>query len=141
MTLENICNEDMLVNFSNNAGPPDLIYTGDQSIDLVKVVPTLSTKCKALGKKVATTSVVITWTLATGGCAYTSATHSFVSGAAAIPATALKVKAEGQFVLREGDDAAPAGCVGSWLDPISIPVPCQCDTSISNAGQTKAKAQ
>ena len=42
MSLEEIANEDMKINFSNVAGPPDLVYVGDPGIDLVEIVPTLS---------------------------------------------------------------------------------------------------
>jgi hypothetical protein len=141
MTLKDVCNEDMKVNFSNTAGPSDLVYTTDPGIDLVKVVPVLSTKCKALNKKVATTSVTITWTVATGGCPYTSATHVFIAGASSIAATAVKTKAENALVLRKGDSGV---CAGTWQPPGGPPpppLPCACDVEISDAGQTKAKAQ
>ncbi len=144
MSLKNVCNEDMMVEFANTAGPGDLSYTGDQGIDLVKVVPTLSTKCKAppglSPKKVATEKVTITWTVATGGCAYTSASTVFVAGAAIVQTSATKTKAQGKIVLREGDTSL-LGCVGSWTAAGPVAVPCACDIEIVDAGQTKAKAQ
>jgi hypothetical protein len=101
MAFELIANEDMLVEFSLVAGPPDAVYLGDQPIDLVKVVPTLSTKCKAVTKKVGTTGITITWPVS--GCAYTSGTYTFVSGVGNVATTSVKTKAENQLVLREND--------------------------------------
>lgn len=141
MALENIANEDMAVEFSlTSVDPSDAVYTGDPGIDLVKVVPTLSTKCKAASKKIGTVSIVVTWLLATGGCPYTSVLYNFVSGVATVPATAAKTKAESVLVLREGDTGT---CVGGWTLKASpfTPVVCNCDVTISDAGQSKAKAQ
>jgi hypothetical protein len=142
MTLKNVANEDLKVAFSNTAGPPDLVYTGDPGIDPVKVVPTKSTKCKALNKSICTTGITITWTLATGGCPHTSATYDFVSGAASILPSAIKTKAENGLVLRV-DDQSIAGCIGGWTLKASpfTPIACACTCNISNAGQTKVKAQ
>jgi hypothetical protein len=138
MSLEDVCNEDMLVKFTQTAGPPDSVYLGDQGIDLVKVVPTLSTKNKAAAKKVATTGVTITWPVS--GCAFTSATYTFVSGGGMVATSATKTKAEAQLVLRKGDTGT---CVGGWTltAPPNTPLACACNVEISNAGQTKAKAQ
>ena len=139
MSLEDVCNEDMTVNFSNTVGPPDIVYTGDVGIDPVKVVPVLSSQCKILGKKIATTQVTITWVA--GTCPHTSATHTHIAGAGNVAATATKVKADGQLVLRTGDTGA---CAGTWQPPGSpppSPIACACNVEISGAGQTKMKAQ
>jgi hypothetical protein len=137
MTLKEVSNEDMQVAFSQTSGPPDSVYTGDKGIDLVEVVPTLSPKCKANAKKVATTGVTIVWTAL--GCPFTSATHTFVSGGGSVSPTATKTKANGQLVLRKGDTGT---CAGGWTnDSSGAAVPCACDVEISDAGQTKAKAQ
>lgn len=140
MSLEYVCNEDMTVSFSNNAGPPDIVYTGDVGIDPVSVVPTKSTHCKALNKYVCTQSVTITWSAALP-CPHTSATHTFVSGAATIAPSTTKVKADTQLVLRVGD-ASTVGCIGSWTNnSTGATVACSCGCEISDAGQDKVKAQ
>jgi len=141
MALELIANEDMLVKFTNTSGPGDLVYTGDVGQDPVKVVPVLSTKCKASNKKVGTTSITITWNIATGAqCPHTSASTNFLSGVGTVAATAVKVRAEGGLVLREGDTGT---CAGFWQEkasPYDL-VPCTCNVEISTAGQIKSKAQ
>jgi len=137
---ELIANEDMKVAFSNSAGPPDLVYSGDQGIDLVKIVPTLDQKVKANGKKVATTATTITFTAATP-CPHTSATHVFVAGAAVIQTSAQKVKASLVPVHRQGDSSL-VGCIGSWTNISSgATVPCSCGVEISEAGQDKVKGE
>ncbi len=148
MALENVCNEDMTVALSNNAGPPDIVYTGDVGITNAGVTTTQSTKCKALAKMVSTTSCILVWLQAAvppKPCPHTSATHTFVGGGGVVTASATKTKAEGFVVLREGDNDTVAlggvGCIGGWLDGGGNPVPCACDISISSAGQSKAKAQ
>jgi len=140
MSLEYVANEDLKVKFTNSAGPPDLLYTGDKGIDLTEVVPTLSTHCKANSKKVATTLITVVWTSL--GCPFTSVTHTFIAGAALVQTSALKTKADGFIVLREGDSSL-LGCIGSWTPPSTPPlsIPCACSVEISDAGQTKAKAQ
>ena len=149
MSLELIANEDGTVNFSNNAGPPDLVPpVSDPGFDPIKVATTFDVKTKAEGKKVATSSVTVTWTLATGGCPFTSATYDFVSGAGVLNPFLTKTKASKhlirrlQNVIREGD-ASAAGCIGGWTLKVSpfTPVVCACDFEISSAGQTKVKAQ
>jgi len=140
MTLKNVANEDMEVKFTNTAGPTDLKYGGDLGIDTVEIVPTLSPNCKAKGKKVATKGVTITWTAA--GCAFTSVSHTFVSGVGAITPQATKTKADGELPLRKGDEDT-GGCKGGWTltaFPFTA-VPCVCDTKVSSPGQTKDKAQ
>lgn len=141
MSLENVANEDMEVSFSNTAGPPDIVYIGDQGIDTVKIVPITSNKCKAGGKGVCTTLVTCVFAVGGNECPHTSATHTFVAGAATIAPSATKTKAEGGLVLREGD-ASAAGCIGSWTNnSTSATVPCACGVEISAAGQDKVKAQ
>lgn len=102
MALEYVATEDMLVKFTNTVGPPDIVYTGDVGIDLVKVVPTLSTKCKINSKEIGTTGITITWTAGTP-CPHTSATYNFVAGSGTVSPIATKTKAQAQLVLRAGD--------------------------------------
>lgn len=139
MSLEEIANEDLKVKFTLTAGPPDKIYTGDQGIDLVKIVPIKALKEKAIGKKICTQKIDLTFT-AVNVCPFTSATYTFVSGVGLINATALKVKAESKLVLRKED---PGTCIGGWTLTASpfTALACACDIEISNAGQTKDKAQ
>lgn len=141
MSLKEVANEDLKVVFKNSAGPPDLVYSTDPGIDPVKVVPTKSTTCKAGGKFICTTGITITWSLPLP-CPFSSVLYNFVSGAAAIIPLATKVKADGGLVLRT-DDPAPNGCLGGWTLKASpfTPMPCSCSCSISDAGQTKVKAQ
>ena len=147
MPLENIANEDMLLEFTNPptgippAIPPDatppLVNPG---IDTVKIVPTLAPFSKANGKKIGTTGVTITWTLATGGCPFTSATYVFVAGGGTVVPTAVFNKASAQLVLRKGDVGT---CGGGWT-LIAAPftaVTCACKVEIVDAGQDKAKAE
>ena len=139
-----VANEDLEVNFVNQGQPPDAVYTADVGIDALSVVPTKSTKAFANSKAVCTTSIVITWsaTPPLSACPHTSATHTFVSGAGVIPATATKCTSLGAAVLRQGDNAIfPAGCSGVWTNNATgNPVVCACNMSISNAGQTKVSA-
>ena len=147
MALENVANEDMEVALSNTVDVGDLVYTGDVDLSDPGVSTTTSTKCKAAGKGISTTTCVLSWLLAGKPCPHTSATYNFVAGAGAVLPGATKTKAEGLLVLRENDEDTVAGggvgCVGTWslkVNPFTV-VPCACDISISSAGQTKAKAQ
>ena len=143
MTLELVANEDMLVEFTAVAVPPDAVYTGDPGIDLVEIVPTLSTKCKANAKKIGTTGIAITFTPA--GCPFTSTTYTFVGASGSVSPLATKTKAEGALVLREGDTGTCVGTpvAGGWTLTASpfTALPCSCTVAISDAGQTKVKAQ
>jgi hypothetical protein len=141
MSLKEIANEDLKVGFTNSAGPPDLVYSADPGIDPIKVVPMKATKAKANGKLVCVAGIVITWSLPLP-CPFSSATYNFVSGAAMVDATAEKVKADGMAVLRK-DDSAQNGCIGSWTLKASpfTAMPCACSVKITDAGQTKSKAQ
>lgn len=141
MSLELIANEDMDVDFSHSAGPPDLVYTGPVKItDPGFTVVTKSTKCKAGGKSICTNGLTYAWNVASAPCPHTSATYDFVAGAGSLVATAVKTKAEALAVLREGDASV---CAGSWTlkVPPNTPIVCACNVEISAAGQTKAKAQ
>ena len=148
MTLLNIANEDMTFEFTNpptgipptippDASPPVL----DPGIDLVKIVPTLSTKCKADGSRIGTTGVTLTWSLATESpCPFTSVLYEFIAGAGSVTPSAIKTKAESQLVLREGDVGT---CRGSWIQIASpfATVYCSCKVELIDAGQTKVKAE
>jgi hypothetical protein len=103
MALENVANEDLLVEFTNTVGPPDIVYTGDIGIDPVKVVPTKSTKCKAMSKLICTTGITLTFAVGGNECPHTSATYTFVAGVGTVTTTATKTRADAQIVLREGD--------------------------------------
>jgi len=142
MSLEDVANEDLAVKLTNSAGPPDLVYTGDVGITDPACTATVSTKCKAAGKGVCTKDLIFVWAVGGQDCPHTSATYTFVSGAATILPGATKVKAEGQLVLRKTDTAV-AGCIGVWnlTAPPNTPIACACSIEISDAGQTKAKAQ
>ena len=129
---ENIANEDLQVNFVNSAGPPDIVYSGDQGIDPVKIVPTKATKAKCNSKFICTTSIVLTWTAGTP-CPHTSATHTFVSGAGSITAGSTKVKCDNNFVLLKEDSGT---CAGTWAPPSGPNIPCACTIKIADAGQT-----
>lgn len=140
MALELVANEDMMIEFSNTLpGGGALTYLGDQGIDLVMIVPTLSTKCKANSKKVGTTGITLAFAVGGADCPHTFTGHTFVSGAGTVAVSATKCKAESALVLREGDTGT---CIGSWTnDATAATVVCNCDVSISDAGQTKVKAQ
>ena len=145
MTLEFVANEDLEVEFSLTAGPPDLLYSTDQGIDVTKIVPIKSTKVKANSKEVCTQSITLTFAVGGNECPFSSVLYNFVGGVGTITATATKTKAENKLVLREGDTGT---CVGTspalgWTliaNPFT-PVTCTCDLEISDAGQTKIKAQ
>ena len=65
-----------------------------------------------------------------------------MAGAAVVQTSAIKCKAEGKIVLREGDSSL-VGCVGSWTltaAPFTA-LACACGVEISTAGQNKVKAQ
>ena len=146
MTTKSIANEDLQVNFDIQTSPPavppdppsDLQYTGDQGIDLVKIVPTKSTTCKANSKFVCTTGITLTWTVI--GCPFTSALYTFVSGTGTITPSATKCKADNALVLRKDDIGT---CIGSWMltNPPNTVQACACNLKISNAGQTEVKGQ
>lgn len=141
MSLAEVANEDLKVNFTNSAGPPDLVYSTDPGIDPVKVVATKSTTCKAGGKWICTTGLTITWSLPMP-CPFSSATYNFVSGTASLIPPPTKTKADGATVLRK-DDQSIAGCIGSWTLKATpfTPMACACSVKIADAGQTKVKAQ
>lgn len=135
--MANIANEDLQINFSNISGPPDIIYVGDQGIDAVKIVPVKSTNVELSNKKACTTSITINWT-AVNVCPHTSATYNFVNGVGSIVAGSLKVVADAQPVLLEGDTGT---CSGSWTLKVSpfTPIVCNCNCSISDAGQSEVQ--
>ena len=140
MSYQAVCTEDMKIGFTNTAGPPDLVYTGDPGVDPVKVIPTYSQAVRWRNRRIVAERVSITWTVATGGCPHTSLTHTFVSGAAFIQSSAVATSAEQKKVLRKGDTAM-LGCIGSWTAPNGATVACKCDVEIVDAGQDKANAK
>jgi len=126
MALENIANEDLTL--AHGTGSP--ISGGTFTVTSVP-----SQKVKALDKGVHKDPLQYTFT---GGNA-----SGFDSGSIAtivpqtINATATKVKAENQLVMREGDFGTmqAQGTVGGVPTPIAGPV------EISDAGQDKVKGQ
>ncbi len=146
MALELVAVDGMRLSFTSVVVPPDAAYDGDWGNDTTYIVPTLSTKCKLIGgghvpafEKIGTTAVTLMF-LPAEGCPYTSNTYTFVSGAGVVMPTATKTRAEGALVLREGDTGT---CVGGWTetDPPNTPLVCSCTVEITNAAQTKGKAQ
>ncbi len=133
--MADIANEDLTVNFSSTAGPGDLVYSADQGIDAVKIVPVKATKAKANNKLLCLASITLTFAVATP-CPFTSATYNFVSGSGSISATAQKTKADSQAVLMKDDTGA---CAGSWTRKASpfTAMPCACNIKIADAGQDK----
>ena len=110
MALLEVANEDLQVNFVIAGLPPDEIYyTGDQPIDAVKIVPTISAKSKAENKYICTTGIVLTWAGPVNQCPHTSATYTFVSGKGSISPLATKTKTETQLVLRKEDSGTCTG--------------------------------
>lgn len=135
-----IANEDLTIAFTKGSTPPDLVYLGDIGITDASVTTTTSTKCKAVGKKMVTTSITHVFNVATAPCPFSSATYDFIAGGAVIMPSALKCKAENNLVFLEGDSSV-VGCIGSWklkVSPFTV-VPCACGVQINSAGQTKAK--
>jgi hypothetical protein len=131
MPAKNIANEDLKVNFLNTTGQ---VYSTDQGIDSVKIVPTKSTTCKACGKFVCTTGITLTFSVAMP-CPHTFPGFTFVSGAGSITPLAIKCKADGAVVLLKDD---PGTCMGSWTNnSTGAPAPCACTLKIADAGQTK----
>jgi len=142
MSLKDIANTDLLVKFTRAgtpSDPPGLVYTGDVGLG-TQVVTIESTKCKAASKSICTETISITWPSPAMPCPFTSTTFTFISGAGFVLVSATKTKAEGKLVMRKGDKGS---CVGSWQEiasPYRTAV-CECDLEISDAGQTKVKAQ
>lgn len=95
-----------------------------------------STKVKAEGKGVYKTTIAFTFT----GGTFVGGSSGTALGSGSITATATKVKAEGGFVVIEGD----TGTLTGTYVPIPTPPPTVSFTSnveITDAGQTKAKAK
>lgn len=67
-------------------------------------------------------------------------TAGSVTGSGSISFTATKTKADGQFVIREGDTGTLTG-TGTNPSPPPPTLPVSGSVEISNAGQTKVKAQ
>jgi len=140
MPYAHVANEDLLVNFLNTGGPPDIVYVGDQGLDPVKIISIKSVSCFTPSKAVCTDSIGLTFT-AVNVCPHTSATHTFVSGGGVINATSVKAYANNMKVLRQDDSGT---CVGVWQPPGAPPpptIPCGCNIKIGSAGQVKVLAQ
>jgi hypothetical protein len=141
MTLEFVANEDLEVEFTNSAGPPDIVYPSDIGIADPGITAINSTTSKAGGKWICKTSLTMLFAVAGSPCPHTSATHVFIAGGGALVATAAKVLVDSMPPLRDGDTGT---CAGTWQPPGGPPPPpivCACTTVIAVAGQDKVKAQ
>ena len=135
MALLDIANEGLKVNFAK-VSPAALSYSGDQSIDAVKIVPVKSTKSKAGATFICIEKITLTFVVARP-CPHTLSAHTFVSGSGSITALAQKVKTETKLVLRKDDTGT---CSGTWTrNSDGTVVPCSCNLKIADAGQTKVK--
>jgi hypothetical protein len=131
-----IANEDLLINFTPIAVPPDAVYGGDIPYDTTGITFTLSTKVKCVDKFALLDKFQMAWSVGSAPCPYASTTYDFVSGGGVIIATSLKCKCETKFPLRLNDTG---NCVGSWklkVSPFTV-IPCSCTMKIADAGQTK----
>lgn len=131
-----IANEDLLINFTPVAVPPDAVYASDIPYDTTGITFTLSTKVKCVTKFALLDQFQMAWAVGSAPCPYTSATYNFISGAGNIMATAQKCKCETKFPLRLNDTGS---CSGSWqmkASPFTV-MPCSCTVKIADAGQTK----
>ena len=95
-----------------------------------------STKVKAQGQGVYTLKIDFTFS---GGSAPGVVSGS-VTGSGTINATATKAKAEGQFVMRQGDTGTLTG-TGTNPSPPPPTIAVSGPVEIKTAGQIKAKAQ
>ena len=95
-----------------------------------------STKVKAQALGVYTLKIDFTFS---GGSA-PGAVSGSVSGAGVINATATKAKAEGQFVMRQGDSGTLTGA-GTNASPPPPTIAVSGPVEIKTAGQAKVKAQ
>lgn len=149
MSLKDIATTGMTIHFDNSSGPPDLVPATppgkDIAVSLAGVTYTEATKCIAVGNGICTNQLAFAWLIDPIGpppvnipCPFTSATHTFVSGGGSIAATATKVKAETQLVMRKEDVGL---CAGTWTPPSGPNIACACTLEITNAGQTKVVAQ
>ena len=137
MALDNIANEDAILEFDNQSGPVDIVYTGDIGMTQPGLIPRYSTNCKVEGKKIVNEKISWLWNT-TNVCPHTSILYDFVAGGGTMLPSASFVKADGQFVIRENDTAT---CAGAWklkVHPFTI-VNCSCNVTMSDGGQGSAK--
>jgi len=133
----NVGNEDLKVSFTNTGGPPDLVYSGDQSLDAVKIVAQKSSSVTLNSKKLCYINIIMTFS---GACPFTSALYNFVSGGGSISMSKLtKVKASSNTPDAKDDQG---NCSGGWTLKAypNTPVSCACIVKISDAGQIKVTA-
>ena len=89
----------------------------------------------------------ISWTIIPTSCALpaipgTLPAHTHISGGSVTPvqATGTKTKCSGTLPLREGDQGACQGLFKLTASPFTD-APCACTFEITDAGQSKAKAE
>ena len=129
MSLEKIANQDLAL--AHGSGSP--ISGGSFS-----VTSTPSAKTKANAKGVHKNPLSYTFS---GGDAPGAVCGSVASvGPQVIAATAIKAKADGLLVMREGDSGTMSA-IGTNAAPPPPTLPFEGPVEIASAGQDKAKAQ
>ena len=137
--MPNVANEDLMIEFTMTAGPPEALSAGPQEVPLSSsIVGINATKASVSGKKVVVSTITTTFV---GDCPYASLAtlHTFVSGAGSMSAGATKNTADTLPVFLEGDIGTCAGPTGFTNNNTGAPVPCACTLKISSAGQEKVK--
>ena len=99
---------------------------------VVTAVPSLKNKAQGKGAF----SGPLAFTFSGGNAA--GCTNGTVTGGGSIPPTAAKTKSEGLLVIRGGDSVTMAA---AGTAPNGSPVSVSGKVEVSNAGQTKARAQ
>lgn len=130
MALKNIANENMTI---------EIVTPGVTGT--ISLVSTPSTKVKADGVGVYRGSLQFGVSNIQQSPCGTASPGSVAS--ASISPTTSKVKADGQLVLREGDKVTGLSAVGATQPGTPSPIPCTIifDVEITNAGQSKVKAE
>ena len=105
------------------------------------------TKISASGTKCSNKSILcnqIIWVMVPASCTQATPPAVHLSGAGSMAATAGKVKAKAlgtkSAVMRKDDSGTCTG-VFTVTGPPPIPQPCSCTFKITDAGQTKVKAE
>lgn len=96
-----------------------------------------SIKVKAEGKGVYRGTLTFSFS----GGNYTGGVSGSAAGAGSINFTAIKTKADGQFVLRKDDSGTVSGTYQPTGSPPPPPAPFSANVEISDANQTKVKAE